>query len=249
MLPILLSAVLTFSSEGPKYVVLCNSGPTGEYQAAAKALADFHKAEVVRFAAENLDAAFAELKKRQPDFVVFVLPPEKIDVDLVHQILERATKLDDDPFVDFEYGFVTGRDGAAALRFVERIKAAWKKDYGRTAGFFATWEGPTLPVVRTLSAFKTLKLDADFRLVHVKADEATRKKSALEGLEALKNKDALLFFSHGYPHEMSGCYTASDLREWNAELTPAVLVNSSCWNGAPAGGSDPAPAARRTTAS
>lgn len=224
---------VAFASEPSGYVVLADAGPTGEYRAAAQALADFHRAPVVPFQAEKLDEAFAELKKRQPEFVVFVLPPEKIDVDLVHRILERAVRLDEDPFVDFEHGFVTGKDGAAALRFVERIKAAWKKDYARTAGFYGTWEGPSLPVVRSLSAFKALKLEAEFRLVHVKADEAARRRAAQEGLAALKDKAALLFFSHGHPHEMAGCFTAADLRAWKPDFSGAVLVNCSCWNGCP----------------
>lgn len=230
MLAALLFAMLTVDNN---YVVLVDAGKNDEYLSAAKALADFHQGSLIPFTAEKLDAAFAELKTRKPDYVVFVLPPEKIDVDLTHQILERSTKLDDDPFQDFAYGFVTGRDGAAALRFVERIKAAWKRTYDRNAAFFGSWEGPTLPAPQPLSSFKAMKMPAEARFVLARAPEAERQKAAKEALASLKGKDALLFFSHGYPYEMGSCFSAKDFVDWNAELGPAVLVNCSCYNGAP----------------
>jgi hypothetical protein len=217
---------------GP-YVVLVEGGANDEFRKAAETLANFHKASVVRFAADKLDPAFAELKKLMPRYVAFVLPPERIDVDLVHQILARSTALDDDPFPDFEYAFVTGRDGPAAARFAERIVAAWKHDYGRSVRLFGTWEGEQLPPERPLSALKALKADGEFKLVHTRAGEAARKVAAKDALAGSRGKDALLFFSHGYPDEMAHAFRAADLRAWQVELPSAVLVNCACYNGCP----------------
>src|SRR5436190_19196315 len=100
---LLLAATLAAPPAAGKYVVLVDPGPGDAFLPAARALADFHHASLHLFDPAKLDGAFAELKKLRPDFVAFVLPPETIDVDLAHAILERSTRLDD-PFGDFEYG-------------------------------------------------------------------------------------------------------------------------------------------------
>jgi hypothetical protein len=217
---------------GP-YLVLVDGGQKDEFLPAARALAALHGAVVKRFDPKKLDQTLAELRKAPPRFVVFVLPPEKIDVDLAHDILEMATRVDDDPFVDFEYGFVTGRDGLAALRFVRRIEAAWKRDFGNKAALFGSWEGEVLPTGQPLSALKTAGLSAEQRLVKVKGPAEERRKAARQALADCKGKDALLFFSHGYPDSMEFCFRAKDLRAWKADLSPAILVNCACYNGAP----------------
>jgi hypothetical protein len=216
-----------------KYVVMVDPGAGDEFLPAAKALAEFHKASLRRFDAGRLDEAFAELTQIRPDYVVFVLPPEKIDVDLAHQILERSTALDDDPFPDFEYGFVTGRDETAALRFVERVQRAWRADPGRKVTLFGSWEGFFPPLPHTLSALKPMKAEGEFRYVMTRAGEDTRRKAAREALESARGKDMLLFFSHGEPDEMGSCFRAKDLREWKVDLAQTILVNCACYNGAP----------------
>ena len=138
-------------------------------------------------------------------------------MDFLHQILARSTALDDDPFPDFEYAFVTGRDGPAAARFVERTLAARQRDYGRSVRLFGTWEGDRLPPARMLSALKAMKADGEFKLVHTKADGPARAAAAKDAVAGGRGKDALLFFSHGYPDEMAGCFRAKKhLRSWKA---------------------------------
>lgn len=232
MLTLLLLAVFAWEPPG-KYVVLVDPGPDGAFRPAAEALARFHRGDVLNFSSQGLPAAMALLTARQPDFVAFVLPPDQIDVDLVHQIMEMSTQLDDDPFVDFEFGFITGRDGPAALRFVERIVAAWQTKPGRSAGLFGSWEGPTLPPRSRLTAFQALGMDADSRYVPMQGPPADRAVRARAALADLAKKDALLFFSHGYPDEMVGCFKAKELRDWQVELKPALLVSCACYNGAP----------------
>jgi hypothetical protein len=162
-----------------------------------------------------------------------VLPPGKIDVDLAHEILALACRVDEDPFVDFEYGFITGRDGDAARKFVERIAAARKRKFGRKAALFGTWEGLFPPQRTPLTFFQRAGFDAEVRYVLARDEEPLQRKASREALETFSGRDALLFFSHGYPHEMAGCFTAAELREWKVDLSPAVLVNCACWNGAP----------------
>jgi hypothetical protein len=228
----LLSTALALPG-GVEYAVCVDPGRDEQFLPAARALAELHGARLLRFDPADLDGAFASLRGLQPRFVAFVLPPDKIDVDLAHAILERAARLDDDPFVDFEYAFVTGRDGAAAARFVERIARAHRREYGRRTLLFGSWEGEELPATDNLSSLEALRLEGEMRLVAIRGDDNARRDAARAALSACRDKDALLFFSHGYPDEMTACFRAADLREWKIDLTPAILVNCACYNGAP----------------
>ena len=198
-LTVFLSGVLALPPQAGRYAVLVDPGPGEQFLPAAQALADFHKASLQRFDPGDLDAAFAALKELAPDYVAFVLPPERIDVDSVRDILERSTALDDDPFSDFEYGFITGRDGPAALRFVERLRAAWGRQYGHKVALFGSWGGPVLPEAGPLSGLQAMGAEAEARFVLSNDREPRRRKAAREALAACQGKDALLFFSHGYP--------------------------------------------------
>ncbi len=216
-----------------RYLVLVDPGNHDEFMPAAEAMAALHSADLKRFDPAELDVTLAELRKAPPQFVVFVLPPEKIDIDLTHAILEMATKVDDDPFVDFEFGFITGRDGEAALRFVKQIEQAWKRDFGGEAALFASWEGAFLPRGNDMSAMKALGFSARERLLKAKDAEEKRLKEARQILRDCKGKDALMFMSHGYPDRMDLCFSAKNLREWQVDLSPAILFNCACFNGAP----------------
>ncbi len=218
--------------EGP-YVVFVDPGTNDAYLPAAKRLAAFHSGEVVRFDPAKLADVASAAREKAPRFVVFVLPPAKIDVDLAHDILELAVRVDDDPFVDFEFGFVTGRDGAAASAFVETIIAAWGREPGRRAGLFGSWEGTMLPPKTSLSALSAMGFEGRSAYVLARDSEEERLRETRAALTKLAEDDALLFMSHGYPDEMASCFRAADLRIWDLEWKASVLVNCACYNGAP----------------
>lgn len=216
-----------------RYLVLVDPGNKDEFLPAAEAMAALHGAALKRFDPARLERTLTELRKSPPRFVVFVLPPEKIDVDLSHAILEMATQVDEDPFVDFEYGFVTGRDGAAALRFVRQIERAWQRNAGDRAMLFGSWEGLFLPTGSRLSSMKALGFVARGRYIKARDAEKTRLEAARQILKECQGNDALIFMSHGYPDRMDLCFRAKDLREWKIDLSPAILFNCACYNGAP----------------
>lgn len=221
-------------AQGDGYLVLVEPGAGDAYLPAAEAMAQLHDGAVVKIDTDDATGMLAVLRERQPRSVVFVLPPDRIDVQLAHRVLETATQVDDDAFVDFEYGFVTGRDGNAALRFVERIKAAHERAYGRRAGFFGSWEGPVVPEVKGAGgAAKALGMEMAARFVGVNESDEERAKRVQATFAEFAQRDILLFFSHGYPDQMVSCFRAPDLREWRVDLNGAILVNCACYNGAP----------------
>ena len=228
----IVSAVL--AAIGTDYLVLVEPGENESYLPAANTLASLHQGQVVKIDADDTAALLATLREHSPRYVAFVLPPQRIDVQLAHRILEISTQVDDDPFVDFEYGYITGRDGQAALRFVERIAAAWKREYGSRAGFFGSWEGPVVPTVEgSGGAAKALGLDMSAHILGVKESDEQRAEKARHAMADFADRDVLLFFSHGYPDRMVACFDAPSLREWKLDLGGAILINCSCYNGAP----------------
>ncbi len=107
-----------------QYVALAEKD---EYAAAAKRLAEHRGGEVVTVSYDDLAAVEKELKARKPKYVAVVTKPERIDTNFVRRILMLSTRMDDDPFCDFAYGFITGRTPKEALAFVERIIKAEKE--------------------------------------------------------------------------------------------------------------------------
>jgi hypothetical protein len=230
---LLTGAVASSAEAGPSYLVFVDPGPDGAFRPAAEALAALHGGTVATFERSNLQPILQSCRRDRPDHVVFVLPPGEIDVDLAHEIISLSAVVDEDPFIDFEYGFVTGRDGEAARRFVERIAAARKRRFGRTVSLFGTWEGPVKPAREPMTFFPAIGFNADARYVMARDPEEKRRDETRESLKDLRGRDGLLFFSHGYPDEMAGCFRARDLRDWKIDLSPAVFVSCACWNGAP----------------
>ncbi|MBI1853829.1 MAG: hypothetical protein HYR85_26125 [Planctomycetes bacterium] len=215
-------------------VVFVDPGKSDEFLPAARALAALHQTKPKHLDPKNIRRAILDLRKSPPRFVAFVLPPEDIDIDLAHAILEASAELDGDSFPDFAYGFVTGRDGAAASRFVDRIAAAWKRDFGKSAG---TFTGGPLFARRKKDAEESnvsgFGFTAKSRWASAKEGDAVRAESAQEGLADLRGLDALLFYSHGSPRGLDSCFNGQEFTRWKIDLSPAILFNCACFNGAP----------------
>src|SRR5262245_18876502 len=214
------------------YLVLVDPGKGDQYLPAAEDLAAFHHAPVHRFSPKDLEGLLPRLREARPRFAAFVLPPGEIDVDLCHGILELSTRLDDDPFQDFEYGFVTGRDGEAARRFVAGTIAAFQHEFGRKGAMLALWGG-MVPLFQLTTASKAIGLELRPHLVSGNLDPDSRRKAVGAALASFHGLDLLTFFSHGYPDQMVGCFTGRELREWKVDLRQTVLISCACFNGAP----------------
>ncbi|MEO1699076.1 MAG: hypothetical protein AAFU73_17420 [Planctomycetota bacterium] len=112
------------SAEGAgKTVVLTEFAPDDAWYAPVRALGEAGFDDVVSVAPWDVDAAFEALAQRAPEHVVLVLAPTRLDVNFHFDFLERATRLDSDPFVDFTFGHVTGATPEAAARFAQSAAA------------------------------------------------------------------------------------------------------------------------------
>ncbi len=92
------------------------------FRAVADAIAKFRNAPTLDFDGHDVDGLRRRLMKHDPENVLFVVQPDVLDVNLHRRILMMSTKLDDDPHVDFAFGYFTARDGTALARLWERTQ-------------------------------------------------------------------------------------------------------------------------------
>lgn len=234
-----LAVASSVAASDARYRVLLDGAADPAFRPAAERLALLHGVDVERCdlghpsSVRDLLRAPGgrELPGAAVDHVAFVVDPRSLDMQVAQDLLVALTEVDEDPFVDVAYGFITGRDGPAALRFVERIEAGRGRTPTGNVALFGSWEGPTAPTAQPLSALKALGLTGRQRYVlALDADEA-RAKVAHEALDALGDVDLALLFSHGHPDRMELCFRGADLRTWRPSLPPCVVVNCACWNG------------------
>jgi hypothetical protein len=209
------------------YVVLAAPSKDPGFRAAAEKLAAAHGAKVVALDPAAPEKVLPELKRLAPRHVALVLPPGDLDFAFQRRFLETATRLDDDPFVDFAFGYVTGATGADASAFVDACLAAGAKPVPAVLG--ALWGGNDSSLDRSGDyRFRTGR--APLVRCQVKGDEKTHDRAFLAGwLPRLARCTLLEFSGHGFPEQVVGGMDAADVK--GLRLPGAVVLNVACWTG------------------
>ena len=213
------------------YVVL-SSVSKSAYDRAAQALARHHEgAPIVPFDPADPEAVLPRLRELAPRYVAIVVHPEEIDVNSVRRILVMATKVDDDPFVDFEFAYVTGASHEEALKFVENIVRASKLQTPLRVGHSPVYGGKTPCQARdTELALGPLRFPE--RLVAFSppdGKEGRDQKFVDANLKTLAGCGAILMGGHGMPWEVCSGARAEDVAR--VDLFPAVVFNYACHTG------------------
>ena len=112
--------VTAVAAPAQDYLVLAAFAADDPFDAAARVLAEHHHAAIVRFDPADLEPLRAELVARAPRNVALVMRPEQIGFGLQRRFLQLATEVDRDPFVDFAFGYVTGRTAEDAVALAKR---------------------------------------------------------------------------------------------------------------------------------
>ena len=213
------------------YVVLTGVAPDDPYHEAARLLAAHHETQhVVALDVAQPEAVLAQLRAIAPAHVAFVLRPEQIEVNLVQRIFVMSTRVDDDPFVDFDYGFITGATAEEAVGFVRAIIRASTAARPRRVGTAAVWGGAG----RSMASEGTYALGplalAQRSLRFVAPTQGERDQAFLDAqLPSLEGCGALLMGGHGMPWEIGHGPRAEDVGRLT--LFPAVAFNYACYTG------------------
>lgn len=190
---------------------------------AVTALGDTVK-EVVPFRPGKLADAFRRLQQLRPGFVIVLIRPASLDVNFHFEFLERASRLDDDPFVDFAFGYLTGATPDEAVEFATAIAAARKAGVPRSIVEFGPSSAPhavTPPGPHPWAAgFETR------RLAHPEKDA-----TVAAALKSLAGAGVFHAWGHGSPDRVSDGLTGAQIRESGLDLFPALYFSGPCWCG------------------
>ena len=213
-----------------KTVLLTDIRSTDPWYAAVKVLKAAGYRDVVSVTPWNPERAFKALGRKKPGAVVCVFRPETIDVNFHFDFLERASRLDKDPFVDFAFGYITGGSPEEMRAFAAAAVAAKKKK--RWPKSILEFGPSTRPQDPTSEApHKWAKGFTNRRWSHPEdaSDIATR-------LGKLRPKGVLSAWGHGMPdgveHGMPG---ASLVGEQAPDLSACLYFSGPCYCGVPAG--------------
>lgn len=212
------------------YVVACASKDAG-YLAAAETLRAHHRGKLLRFDPGDLGPLHKQLRALQPRHVAYLVEPTQLDYDLCRRLLQMATELDEDPFVDFAYGFFTGATAAEVQAFVARsvaFKAAQAEiRYGRIAGGV-----PRSMKLERPHRLRGSQLQGPYLLVAGKKtfpEEGHDRDFVRRELPGLAGHNLLMFIGHGMPREVGGGPDYKDLK--GLDFSGAVVLNVPCYNG------------------
>ncbi|MHC4339417.1 MAG: hypothetical protein ACYSX0_04275, partial [Planctomycetota bacterium] len=204
-----LSALLLIGATalaGGGYVVADGTGKKS-YRAAAELLAESRDAEIVEFDPARLDLLRDRLRRLQPKEVAVVLRPQQIEFNFGRRFLQMATEIDDDPFPDFAFGYITGATAKEAVAFVRAGMTARRRkpSYGRLAGGCKASVEYAQPYVLRQSRIESVQ-------GYVAGEQGDYdRKFARKFLEKLNECSAVMFIGHGWPREVVGGLDYKDL--------------------------------------
>lgn len=116
--------MLIFSeSKNVEYIIVANQVLTqkSDWMKVIDKLQKRHGARIVYYK-ETPAEVKEELKQYFPRYVAFVDEPERIGQHYVFSINRMSREMDDDVYVDFRWGIITGYDAEAALRLVDNAE-------------------------------------------------------------------------------------------------------------------------------
>lgn len=162
----------TSLSDGNRYVILAAKAVVRDtaWAKVVTALQARHQAEVVTYE-DDPEEALPDLKRLCPRYVAVVEQPERIGPDYVLKLHRLSRKVDEDVFVDFVWGIITGHDARSAMRLVEGSAAPlvvknalstvtdlgsgkWFTRYGRIDPAGVTVEHPEADLLERMKAPK-----------------------------------------------------------------------------------------------
>lgn len=180
-------------------------------------------AAIVPFAWDRLRDAFAAIEGLAPESVLVFTDPRDLDANRHFDFLERAARLDADPFVDFAFGYVTAATPEEARAFVANLLRADARGGPRRILEFAPGEANDFegfsrdPVARGFDRARLSYASVPWLL--------GREGSRFAGCSVLQ------IFGHGSPEGISGGPTGRDLRASGIDLYPAVAFCGPCYCG------------------
>jgi len=201
------------------------------YEQAGAKLVQLRNAKGTRASIKDWDSLLTKLRKSKPEFVAFVARPEQINVNFARQLFELATRVDDDPFVDFGYGVITGHTPEDAIRLAEAGVRSESKRRKPSLGILGVAEGDMLKKSQSQDQVVPLPgLALPMTWATIATDDPALKQEFLDKtLKRLQSKPLFAFAGHGYPDGIVNGPKHHDLH--GRDFGGAIVYNVGCYTG------------------
>lgn len=211
------------------YVVVSLASEQSEFERVAQHLSQRHQCPILRATPEQLEDLRAPLKASKANCVGFIVEPKDLDTNLANRLMKLATQMDDDPFADFAYGVITGRDADAAIRLIDA--ATNQPSPSPTIAQFGVAPATMKTSLHQKAQWPLRKGSIPIEVfTSVGETDPTRDtKFIAESMKKLEGHPILLFASHGYPDGLVGGPKATDIRDRNYQ--GSVVFNIACYTG------------------
>ncbi len=221
-----------------QYVILTNIDQDDPYYLTVQTLQDYRDAIVLYFDPADVWAVKDSLKENNARYVALVLKPIGIDINLAREFLMMSTELDDDPFSDFSYGFITGATAQDALNFMNNIIQAEQEDIQNKpltisgCGTIAENPGRDWTYVSLKSGSYQEYLTSDYSKIYLEVGDPCAIDFFFDNSFYLSDSKMLSFDGHGNYHMLflgnppMISLTSNHIR--TLDLYPAVVSNGAC---------------------
>lgn len=228
-----LSLSTVFASDNkPLYVIVTdtdmNNARDGYTEVVKELAASRSPAKIFSLREKSLDAIFAEIKELKPDYIAFVVHFRLLEDNFTGEIFQHITALDDDPYLDSAWGFITGRNAADALSLVRNTAQAEKnrqtipKKFAAVAHTFAE---------NDLAAFATQNCESykkyGYETVSINPIDDSDQWEKIADSEIKKLDGSSLIFLAGHGMGDMSC-TIPGSKFGQLKLNSAVVVNGTC---------------------
>lgn len=221
------------ASAGDRYIVVDLVGPNDPYYAAAECVAKLRGGEIVSSDLQHFPDLLETLRAKQPHYVAVVVRPDDLDVNLARRFLKLSTEIDEDPFVDFAYGFITGDTPETALSLARRGFDAERNRREPTIAVAGVGEKAIMRSAVSQQQFPLRKATLPQLWGQIAGgqnfNDGRDAKFIQKLMPQLAGKSMIVFAGHGYPREVVGGPTWKDLD--GLRFDGAVVLNIACLTG------------------
>ena len=171
--------------------------------------------------------AFKKLAKEKPGAVIGVFHPTTLSVNFHFDFLERATKLDKDPFTDFTFGYITGGTPEEAAAFASNACKLQKKQLKKSILEFGPSTNPA--PISGKTPHKWAKGFTTQRWAHENDDP-----TVAQTLAKLAPEGILSAWGHGMPDGVDHGMTGQHLSQVaDLDLSKSIYFSGPCYCGVP----------------
>lgn len=116
------------SNQHPMYIIVTDANAQSGWDSSAQVVKELAKlrnpSAILNLDNKGLKGLVSELQTLKPDYVAFVVHPERVESNFVGAVFAGLTALDDDPYLDCAHGYITGATPQDALRLVRNTADA-----------------------------------------------------------------------------------------------------------------------------